>query len=226
MIILDNPNEPDFKHIFPTTILKTIVDPHSYEKISEEIEKSLEIQESYVPSNRIGNSPYFSNGEETRLQIKNKSVRVNQTPIEANYIADYNIDTLGRYASEQLKRYINKVYFIPKEILQRLIINSWLADYRDDKTHLLAHQHEISFINAVYYHKVNENEGGELVLYSPNSHLSYMTETHMKIFIKPEPGLLIIFPSWMLHAVNSFSTESNERRIAISITCGFDTTDE
>ena len=226
MLQLDHPNDPDFKFLFPTPILITIVDPHSYEKISEEIEKSLEIQKSYVPSNLIGNSPYFSNGEETRLQIEKKAIRVNETPVSANYMSDYNLDNLGVFVAQQMKRYLKKVYWIPKHVQERLVIQSWLADYRDSKTHLLAHQHETAIINAVYYHQVNQNEGGELVLYSPSAHMSFMSEIHMKQFIKPEAGMLIIFPSWMIHAVNSFSGDNDERRIAISVTCGIDNSDE
>ena len=212
MLVIDHSEDSDFKHIFPTTILKTKVDSNSFLTISKEIERSLQVQKSYVPSNQIGNSPYFSNGQET----------ARKSPVSGNYISDYNLNTLGKCIAEQIKRYISKLYEIPESMLHQLSMNSWLADYRDGKTHLLAHQHERCFVNAVYYHQVNENKGGELVLYSPNAYLSYLsTTTHGKVFLKPESGMIIIFPSWMTHAVNAFSSDLDERRIAISVTCGF-----
>lgn len=223
-LIIPDPNDSDVKYIFPTTIIQTEVSYDDYQSITKEINDSLEKQKSYVPSNYIGNSPYFSNGEETKEEIDSGRGIINRSPVVSNYISDYSIDTLGRCVSEQLKKYIEINHStLPNYLLSRLVLNSWLADYRDDKTHLLAHQHESSFINAVYYHQVNENTGGELVLYSPNSYLSYVNPSHQKIFIKPTPGMLVLFPSWMVHAVNSFSTATEQRRIAISITCGFET---
>lgn len=225
MELIPDHRNPDFKHIFPTTILTNVVSSEEYEKISKEIDRSLEEQKSYVPSNLIGNSPYFSNGKQTEAEIE-KGERVNRSPILADYLTDYSLDTLKKCITIRLKNYIQTLYRIPKELLATLTLNSWLADYRDGKTHLLAHQHENSFVNVVYYHHVNENSGGELVLYSPNAYLSYLLPTHSKIFLKPEPGMIIVFPSWMTHAVNSFSVEHDERRIAISVTCGFSENDE
>lgn len=221
-MLIPDQRDADFKHIFPTTIMMNVVSSDEYAQISKEIEKSLGEQKSYVPSNFIGNSPYFSNGKSTENEIK-KGESVNRSPITADYLTDYSLDTLKECVSSRLKKYIQTLYRIPNELLATLKLNSWLADYRDGKTHLLAHQHESSFVNAVYYHHVNENSGGELVLYSPNAYLSYHLPTHGKIYLKPEPGMIVVFPSWMTHAVNSFSVEHDERRISISVTCGFST---
>ena len=220
--MIPDSNDSDIKYIFPTTIIQTHITGDDFQSITKEINDSLEKQQSYVPSNFIGNSPYFSNGEETKNDIESGR-GINRSPITSNYISDYSIDTLGRCVSEQLKKYLQITYTtLPDYLLSRLVLNSWLADYRDEKTHLLAHQHENSFINAVYYHQVNENQGGELVLYSPSSYMSYINPSHQKIFIKPTQGMLLVFPSWMQHAVNSFASDTNERRIAISITCRFE----
>lgn len=226
-MLIPDPNDSDIKYIFPTTIIQTNVSYDDFQLITKEIDASLEKQKSYVPSNFIGNSPYFSNGEETREAVESGRGIRNRSPISADYISDYSLDTLSKCVNEQLKKYIEINYStIPRYMLSKLILNSWLADYRDDKTHLLAHQHETSFINAVYYHHVNENSGGELVLYSPSSHMSYINPAHQKVFIKPTAGMIVLFPSWMLHAVNSFSTSTEQRRIAISITCGFEAESE
>ncbi len=141
-LTITDQNDPDIKYIFPTTIIQTEVSYDDFQSITKEINDSLEKQKSYVPSNFIGNSPYFSNGEETTEEINSGRGIRNRSPITANYISDYSIDTLGKCVSEQLKKYLQINYSaIPEYMLSRLVLNSWLADYRDDKTHLLAHQH-------------------------------------------------------------------------------------
>lgn len=221
-MILKDEFDSDIRWIFPTMIIQTNVSDDDFELISKEIDDSLVQQKSYVASNQIGNSPYFSNGKETRREVETEGYVINRSPKVSNYINDYSLNTLSKIVEQQLEKYIDLNYpTIPNHLRSSLVLNSWLADYRDEKTYLLAHQHETSFINVVYYHQMNGNRGGELVLYPPNAHMNYINPSQRKVFIKPKPGMMILFPSWMNHAVNSFSTEHGERRISISITCNF-----
>jgi uncharacterized protein (TIGR02466 family) len=100
------------------------------------------------------------------------------------------------------------------------ITSMWSIINKSEATNA-RHIHGNNFISAAYYVKAPEN-CGNIVFHDPRSEPSYY---HPKIStpnklntnvvtIKPEEGLLVLFPSYLHHSVDI--NRSNEERIVIS----------
>ena len=83
------------------------------------------------------------------------------------------------------------------------------------------HQHSNSDLSAAYYVHAHEN-CGDIVFYDPRPARLYkhpIAKSPNKLnatvsSVKPEPGLLVLFPSFLEHSVNP--NMSNKKRIVIS----------
>ncbi len=83
------------------------------------------------------------------------------------------------------------------------------------------HHHSNSDLSAAYYVSASEN-CGDIVFYDPRPapvHNHPISKSPNKLnatvnSIKPEPGLLVLFPSYLEHSVNP--NQSNKKRIVIS----------
>ncbi len=83
------------------------------------------------------------------------------------------------------------------------------------------HHHSNSHLSAAYYVSAHDN-CGDIVFYDPRSapvHNHPISKSPNKLnatvnSIKPEPGMLVLFPSYLEHSVNP--NLSDERRIVIS----------
>ena len=83
------------------------------------------------------------------------------------------------------------------------------------------HIHSNNFISAAYYVKANK-DSGDIVFYDPRSANSIRTpkvnepnKLNSNLFsITPKEGLLVLFPSYLHHSVES--KRSDEERIVIS----------
>ena len=83
------------------------------------------------------------------------------------------------------------------------------------------HQHSNSDLSAAYYVDAHEN-CGDIVFYDPRPARIYkhpIAKAPNKLnatvnSIKPEPGLLVLFPSYLEHSVNP--NMSNKKRVVIS----------
>jgi uncharacterized protein (TIGR02466 family) len=89
------------------------------------------------------------------------------------------------------------------------------------------HVHGGCFWSAVYYVRKDEGTGGELVLFDPRMPTLAMHAPHLRfrntggereVRLKPEAGLLIVFPSWLAHSVEPWHGEGLRISIAINLT--------
>jgi uncharacterized protein (TIGR02466 family) len=137
---------------------------------------------------------------------------------------DLNKKDLSLFFSTILKKF-NKIHNflnLKKNIKQKLSL-SWCNinnnDYIDSP-----HFHSDAFLSAVYYVKADKN-CGDIEFTSPIVSLPYIINNkHIEQFntynsytwkVKPETGLLIIFPSWLTHFVHK--NKSNTDRISIAV---------
>jgi hypothetical protein len=100
-------------------------------------------------------------------------------------------------------------------------IQMWLNINKLHEYHEL-HDHDPfsgSFLSGVFYVKVPENSGN-LRLYDPrifvtnSPDMKYYNDGHKYQSVIAEENLLIMFPGWLLHSVES--SQSNQDRISIS----------
>ena len=127
--------------------------------------------------------------------------------------------------------FINKF----KDFLKNIITNEFGWEYFPNKQRIVAmwaiinkknsynvmHNHQNCYLSSAYYVKKPKNSG-DITFFDPNEaktyrfpekerNTNYSTQT---ITIKPEEGDLLIFPSYLYHAVEINS--SNEDRVVIS----------
>jgi uncharacterized protein (TIGR02466 family) len=87
-----------------------------------------------------------------------------------------------------------------------------------------SHVHGGSYWSAVYYVRVGEGAGGELLLHDPRMPALRMHAPNLRFKdggtellakIKPKAGLMILFPAWLSHSVDPW--EGGEARISIAM---------
>ena len=132
--------------------------------------------------------------------------------------------------NNEVTNYVNKIGPSLNEALldmgwdlknQQIQIQSmWSIINRSDAANS-RHIHGNSFISAAYYLKAPKN-CGDIVFHDPRSEPTFFHPKVEKpnklntnvVKIKPEEGLLILFPSYIYHSVES--NKSNEERVVIS----------
>ena len=99
------------------------------------------------------------------------------------------------------------------------------------------HSHPGALWSAVYYVEPGGSEaangGGELILEDPRFPTAYMTVPDLvmktasgdpmrsQVAIRPERGLLVIFPSWLRHSVNQHRGQGQRVSIALNLMVGY-----
>ncbi len=105
------------------------------------------------------------------------------------------------------------------------ITGCWANIHPSDSSHK-AHSHPNNFLSAVYY--VTAPPGGrEITFWDPRIQHYIMTPEFEQsnahntehLTIEVEEGMLLLFPSWLVHSVPG--SASNERRISISFNINF-----
>jgi uncharacterized protein (TIGR02466 family) len=115
-----------------------------------------------------------------------------------------------------------KSYMEITGIMHFAIDRSWM-NIQGIGSKLLKHSHPGSFITGALYIEVDENSSN-LEFDTPNPFISHtpiikQTKYTNKSFnISPEPGTLLIFPSWLLHGAGTIN--QTKERIVISFNSG------
>lgn len=110
--------------------------------------------------------------------------------------------------------------------LPHTLINMWTTIYPQN-CFVPEHIHSNSYLSGVFYTKA-EKDCGDLVFHDPSWVAKTMfTHTDKLVFpsvetkysLTPEPGLLVVFPSWLPH--RSLPNKSGSDRIILSFNIGF-----
>ena len=103
------------------------------------------------------------------------------------------------------------------------IAESWFSLFKKGNYGHI-HHHGATDISGVYYIKTN-GEDGNLFFETPNPHLgtsklfSNLTPRHE---YKPEEGNLMLFPGWLMHGIQTNTTDNE--RISLSFNISFERT--
>ena len=116
---------------------------------------------------------------------------------------------------------IAQIYGKESNIFKAERINYWIQDYKKGNGHS-THCHPQSTICGTYYIRANEN-AGFLSFSNPNSSLILATrplsepknQSNQFYNIKPQKGLLVLFPFWLMHKIIP-SQEENVIRTSLS----------
>jgi len=146
----------------------------------------------------------------------------NATTINS-YIFNTKLKALKQFCEQQLKIYVEKV-INPKEKLDFYITQSWLNVTKPGETHHI-HHHPNSIISGVFY--ISTEEDDTITFLDPNVKIKKIIELAAKEynqwnssnwFFPVENNVLILFPSWLEHKV-----ESNEKATTDRISISFNT---
>ena len=93
----------------------------------------------------------------------------------------------------------------------------------------MPHVHGGSFWSAVYYVRVGEAEGGDLVLHDPRMPALRMHAPNLrfndngpelKVRIRPKAGRMVLFPAWLSHSVEPWDGSGTRISVAMNIRAG------
>lgn len=125
---------------------------------------------------------------------------------------------LCKYVSDALQNVVS--FYNAHDFVKPVITDCWV-NINPKFAYNSTHCHPNSYLSASYYVKVPA-DSGDLIFLDPRTQLD-ATRTPIKeatVFTaaeahyKPEPGLLVIFPSWLLHQVEQ--NQGDDDRISIA----------
>ncbi|HEX4737256.1 MAG TPA: TIGR02466 family protein [Allosphingosinicella sp.] len=105
------------------------------------------------------------------------------------------------------------------------ILDAW-ANVNETGAGNAPHSHGACFWSAVYYVRIDEGEGGELVLDDPRMPMMEMHAPFLRfrdaggdkaIRLRPTAGQIVIFPSWLVHSVTPWQGEGLRISIAVNL---------
>ena len=125
---------------------------------------------------------------------------------------------------QHVQAFLNHVRRVERRNKDRFRLQGWINVNRAGDRNLL-HSHPGSLLSSAYYVKVPRRmKGGEIVFRDPRGPAVAMYETPgielpwvgsgLGIPFVPEPGKLLLFPSWLEHHVEPF--EGDGERISLS----------
>lgn len=137
------------------------------------------------------------------------------TDIGEDVIADYDYFHFKHMLAEHIENFCNVVGFEPRPIFER---KSWLTRNKPGGyTHV--HNHTVSDLTGCYYHKTNGKDGD---IFFTNPCLAatssyFLQAMPSNITMPPEEGLLLLFPGYIMHGVQTNQTDEDRISLAFSI---------
>jgi uncharacterized protein (TIGR02466 family) len=107
----------------------------------------------------------------------------------------------------------------------RWLVDSW-ANVSGSGAFNMAHVHGATFWSCVYFVRVGEGQGGQLVLHDPRMPGLRMHAPHYRFKdlgaevaadIAPKPGLMVLFPGWVSHHVEPWHGTGTRISVAMNI---------
>jgi uncharacterized protein (TIGR02466 family) len=186
------------EYFFPTPIYFKVLNDEDVAVVSNEIEKYESTLDKETLINPWGDTVL------TNFKYGPYDHTLDQIPILKSKILDYSRDFLEQLAVNYLN--IN-------------IAESWI-NYSVKGGFQNYHMHDGYDISGVYFHKTNSKDG-DLVFLNPspvNRFHKITSAEFSKISYVPEVGKLILFPSFLEHAVSINNSDSNRVSISFNIT--------
>jgi uncharacterized protein (TIGR02466 family) len=138
-----------------------------------------------------------------------------------NEKTDKRIKPLFFNILNELKELIQQIELQDSYRLNESSLQFWI-NINGQENYNQLHNHPRSFISGVYYVKVPKNSGN-IIFHHPNTLMKFWYQQYTKgithdshplVFVTPEEGKLVLFPSWLEHVVESNKT--GKKRISIA----------
>jgi len=131
-------------------------------------------------------------------------------------------ESLCNMVNTECLKYFSDIVFLDAT---KLAMSSMWANIHDNTSNHVRHNHPNSYMSGVLYLNVPDDvDPGMLVFTDPRqSNLMFRPDftapshlSHGKKVFKPKRGRMFLFPSWLMHGVDSFKTNSGQKRICVS----------
>lgn len=177
------------------------------QNIASEIDRVIDvctIKNNWQPDNDTANTTFSQTGE-------------------INIVKTYQMYNVSKFIMFYATEYLKTTDQPYKENSIR-VVESWINTFDNDQVigwH--GHGYQPNTISGCYYHKAPK-DCGRLKFKSPNqyniSFPHHSTSYPSIVNIDPEPGMIVLFPNWLLHG-----TEPNrvhEQRVSLAFNLEFD----
>jgi len=138
---------------------------------------------------------------------------INDPTFNSNLITDYKINIFKGELLKHVITYLTHLNY--NKTTNYNISESWMT-ISNKNDYAYAHTHGPVDLCGVYYFKTNSKDG-KIIFRNPNFMLnaSWCYNSILELeYITPEEGMLILFPSWLLH--NTEPNTTDNERISIS----------
>jgi|TARA_X000000950_G_scaffold88078_1_gene110923 uncharacterized protein (TIGR02466 family) len=138
-------------------------------------------------------------------------------------IREFNMQKIRSHIIDHANKYLKEIdYSYKQDSLQ--ILGSWLNTFEKDQViGLHEHGYQPNTFSGSYYYKVPKNSGNiqfkstnPFVISFPHQSDKYSNLLN----VEPESGMILLFPSWLMHKV--LPNKSDETRISLAFNIYFD----
>jgi uncharacterized protein (TIGR02466 family) len=138
-------------------------------------------------------------------------------------ISDFNMKEINSNIINHAAIYLKEIGHPYKEG-SLMTIGSWANTFEKDQViGLHEHGYQPNIFSGCYYHTVPKNSGdiqfkstNPFVISFPHKAEKY----HNLVTVEPKDGMILLFPSWLLHKV--LPNRSNEIRVSLAFNIQFD----
>lgn len=192
-------------NFFSTPIYMESVLGHS--KVDDEINSTMSLAKfanEWQPDNDTANTTFNPNGS-------------------TDIITDFNMNELQSHIIFHAGKYMEEIGHPYKEG-SLSVFGSWLNTFEKDQViGLHEHGYQPNMFSGCYYHKVPK-DSGDIQFKSTNPFVvsfPHKADNYSNLVtVEPKDGMILLFPSWLMHKV--LPNRTNEMRISLAFNIQFD----
>ena len=209
-----NGKESEYKNLYDYDHFVKIYSlplPDRYDNITAYNTDLLKTLESYHNSNRHPIEQSIRNGQQTPNHLFSNTHEVfKELELALNKVVRQYLKDFNETKSHPLLANVKKGYFFS---------GAWSINMKKQGYHK-NHYHHKGWISGPYYVVVPDavNEGGEGWLKLGQPELSRWLEQEAEYYIKPAPGDVILFPSYMWHGTVPLTKDQQRVTVSFDIT--------
>ena len=159
----------------------------------------------------VSNNFISSDDREVMIEKLRKKSACNYEALHGEAVSSFNFpeDIVGHLGLTKLIQKKLDEYCVVLKIGNLSILNSWFNVQRPG-SRLTLHRHSGSMVSGALFLKVDE-KSSPLIFEDPRDLATYNFQGYPFEKFYPEPGDLVLFPSWLKHGSEEYINQSDER---------------
>jgi len=192
-------------NFFSTPIYMGNIEEHS--KVDVEINSAMSLAKfanEWQPDNDTANTTFNPNGS-------------------TDIVNDFNMNELRSHIILHASKYMEEIGHSYKED-SLSVFGSWLNTFEKDQViGLHEHGYQPNVFSGCYYHKVPK-DSGDIQFKSTNPFVvsfPHKADNYSNLVtVEPKDGMILLFPSWLMHKV--LPNRTNQMRVSLAFNIQFD----